>query len=197
MDGQPSHINEGSSLMKHQAARSCDYHTVAKNTEEQVTVQEQDNASPENAQLAKRVIRKIDLRTLLVCFVTCNFNFMDKTVLSSAAVYGLTEDAVCLSLSFFLRLIPSEHGLTTLLQKHLHGSQYAWISSFFYVGFLVNSWPTAYLIQRLPIGIYLPAVVVVWGALVAATAGCTSYGSFTAIRLLLGMAEATISSAFV
>lgn len=99
--------------MKHQAARSCDYRTMAKDTEEQVTVQEQDNdASPETAELAKRVIRKIDLRILLLCFVTYNFNFMDKTVLSSAAVYGLTEDAVCLSLSLLLRFIPSKCLLT-------------------------------------------------------------------------------------
>ena len=59
------------------------------------------------------------------------------------------------------------------------------------------SWPTTYLIQRLPIGKYLPAVIVVWGAIVAATAGCKSYGSLTAIRILLGMTESTMSPAFV
>jgi hypothetical protein len=30
--------------------------------------------------LAKRVIRKIDMRVLLIMFVTYNLNFMDKTV---------------------------------------------------------------------------------------------------------------------
>lgn len=69
---------------------------MAKNTEEQITVRESDipEVSPGTVQLAKRVIRKIDGRILLLCFVTYNFNFMDKTVLSSAAVYGLRDDAV-------------------------------------------------------------------------------------------------------
>lgn len=52
----------------------------------------EDFASP---RFAKRVIRKIDGRILVLCFITYNFNFMDKTVLSSAAVYGLEDDAVC------------------------------------------------------------------------------------------------------
>lgn len=44
--------------------------------------------------MAKRVLRKIDWRLLSLMFITYNFNFMDKTILSSASVFGLREDTV-------------------------------------------------------------------------------------------------------
>src|SRR6195952_2773930 len=81
-------------------------------------------------ELAKRVIRKIDLRILAIMFVTYNLNFMDKTILSSAAVFGLTED------------------------NHLVGKQYSWVGSMFYFGYLFFEYPTTILIQKLPVGKY-------------------------------------------
>lgn len=44
--------------------------------------------------VAKRVLRKIDLRLLPLLFITYNFNFMDKTILSSASVFGLKDSTV-------------------------------------------------------------------------------------------------------
>ena len=44
--------------------------------------------------LAKRVLRKIDWRIIPLMFITYNLNFMDKTILSSASVFGLREDTV-------------------------------------------------------------------------------------------------------
>ncbi|KZF22512.1 MFS general substrate transporter [Xylona heveae TC161] len=123
--------------------------------------------------LAKRVLRKIDLRILTFMFVTYNFNFMDKIILSSAAVFGLSKDT------------------------HLHGTQYSWISSIFYFGYLVFEYPTTLLIQKLPIGKFLFAVLVIWGAIVACTAACSNFGGLAACRFFLGVAEATISPAFV
>ncbi|KAH6684303.1 putative pantothenate transporter [Halenospora varia] len=129
--------------------------------------------SPYTQALAKRVIRKIDTRVLLIMFVTYNLNFMDKTILSSAAVFGLTDD------------------------NHLKGTQYSWVSSIFYFGYLAFEYPTTILIQRLPIGKYLSGVTLLWGAVVACTAACTSFGGLATCRFLLGVAEATISPAFV
>lgn len=51
--------------------------------------------------LAKRVIRKIDRTLVPLLFITYMFNFMDKVILSSAAVFGLREDNV--SFLFVLR----------------------------------------------------------------------------------------------
>jgi len=44
--------------------------------------------------LAKRALRKIDWRLIPLMFITYNLNFMDKTILSSASVFGLREDTV-------------------------------------------------------------------------------------------------------
>lgn len=45
-------------------------------------------------QLAKTVLRKIDRTIIPLLFVTYMFNFMDKVILSSAAVFGLRDDTV-------------------------------------------------------------------------------------------------------
>lgn len=44
--------------------------------------------------MAKRVLRKIDRTIIPLLFVTYMLNFMDKIILSSAAVFGLREDNV-------------------------------------------------------------------------------------------------------
>lgn len=49
--------------------------------------------APEVA-LARRVVKKIDRVIIPLLFVTYMLNFMDKVILSSAAVFGLREDAV-------------------------------------------------------------------------------------------------------
>lgn len=58
-----------------------------------------------DAALAKRVLRKIDMRLIPLLFITYGLNFMDKTILSSASVFGLRDDTVC------LRLVPARDSL--------------------------------------------------------------------------------------
>ncbi len=65
---------------------------------------------------------------LSVCYA---FFYIDKTTLSYAAIFSIRDDL------------------------HLHGTQYNWLSSIFYFGFLAWAFPTNFLMQRLPIGKYL------------------------------------------
>ena len=44
--------------------------------------------------VTREVLRKIDRTIIPLLFVTYIFNFMDKIILSSAAVFGLREDTV-------------------------------------------------------------------------------------------------------
>lgn len=46
------------------------------------------------ADLAAIVLKKIDRTIIPLLFITYMFNFMDKIILSSAAVFGLREDTV-------------------------------------------------------------------------------------------------------
>lgn len=133
-----------------------------------------DTEADEGAEaLAATVLRKIDWRLMPLMFITYNLNFMDKTILSSASVFGLREDT------------------------HLHGQQYAWVSSIFYFGYFFWEYPTTYLIPRLPVAKYLAANTLLWGLVVALTATCHSYGGLMTVRFLLGVTEATITPAFL
>ncbi|KAJ3793024.1 major facilitator superfamily domain-containing protein [Lentinula aff. detonsa] len=123
--------------------------------------------------LSRRVLRKIDWRLMPIMFITYNFNFIDKVILSSAAVFGLRDDT------------------------HLVGQQYSWVSSVFYFGYLGWTYPTTILIQKLPVGRYVSINTVIWGFVVACTALCTNYGGLISARFLLGMVESTTTPAFV
>lgn len=48
----------------------------------------------DEATVTRRVLRKIDRAIIPLLFVTYMLNFMDKVILSSAAVFGLREDTV-------------------------------------------------------------------------------------------------------
>lgn len=79
----------------------------------------------------------------------------------------------------------------------MKGQQYSWVSSVFYFGYFFWEYPTTYLIPRLPVAKYLAANTFVWGIVVALTAICSSYGGLITVRFFLGVAEATITPAFM
>jgi MFS family permease len=64
---------------------------------------------------------------------------IDKTTLSYAAIFGIQEDL------------------------NLAGTEYSWLSSVFYFGFLAWSFPTNLLMQQFPIGKYLGVNIFLWG----------------------------------
>jgi MFS family permease len=84
-----------------------------------------------------------------------------------------------------------------LFVQGLKGQQYSWVSSVFYFGYFFWEYPTTYLIARIPVAKYLAANTFVWGLVVAFTAVCTNYGGLITVRFLLGVAEATITPAFM
>ncbi|KAF2703531.1 MFS general substrate transporter [Pleomassaria siparia CBS 279.74] len=122
---------------------------------------------------ARRILRKIDYAIIPILFLTYVFNFMDKTILSSASVFGLKEDT------------------------HLVGQNYSWVSSVFYFGYFFWTYPTTLLIARLPVAKYVAVNTFFWGAVVALTAACSSYGGLITVRFLLGVAEATTTPALM
>jgi MFS family permease len=114
--------------------------------------------------LAKRVLRKVDSRILVLMIVTYGLNFVDKFILSTAAVFGLTTD------------------------NHLKGDQFSWVGSMFFFGYLFFEYPASILVQMLPIGKYLTVVTLACGAIMASMAASTSFGGLLTVRFLLGVA---------
>lgn len=103
------------------------------------------------------VVRKIDFMILPYLSVCYAFFYIDKTTLSYAAIFGIRDDL------------------------HLVGTQYSWLSSIFYFGFLAcksfaldvtygvltstGALPTNFMLQRFPVGKYLGINIFMWGVL--------------------------------
>ncbi|RAL12753.1 putative MFS allantoate transporter [Aspergillus homomorphus CBS 101889] len=122
---------------------------------------------------AKKLLWKIDLMILPYLAVCYAFFYIDKTTLSYAAIFGIQEDL------------------------HLHGTQYSWLSSVFYFGFLAWAFPTNFLMQRLPIGKYLGVNIFMWGVFLIIQAACHSFATLAVLRALGGAAEACADPAFM
>jgi MFS family permease len=73
---------------------------------------------------------------------------------------------------------------------HLSSTQYSTALSVFFVGYLLNEIPSNLVLTRSKPSIFLPAIMLVWGALTVAFMGINSYGALVAVRFLLGCIEA-------
>ncbi|KAL9109084.1 MAG: hypothetical protein Q9227_006175 [Pyrenula ochraceoflavens] len=121
----------------------------------------------------RKLIWKIDFMILPYLAVCYMFFYIDKTTLSYAAIFGIRDDL------------------------HLHGTQYNWLSSLFYFGFLAWAFPTNFLMQRLPIGKYLGANIFMWGVFLMIQAACNSFSTLAVLRALGGAAEACSDPSFM
>ncbi|KAI9701630.1 MAG: hypothetical protein M1820_006401 [Bogoriella megaspora] len=106
--------------------------------------------APIDPAVEKKLIRKIDWMILPYLAVCYAFFYIDKTTLSYAAIFGIKTDL------------------------HLVGTDYNWLSSIFYFGFLAWAIPTNFGLQRF-----------------------RSFASLAALRALSGAAEACSDPAFM
>jgi MFS family permease len=97
-------------------------------------------------------------------------DYLDKTTLSYASVFGLIEDA---------NLDPNS-------------DQYSWLGSIVYIAQLVMQPLVAYFLVRFPIGKFVGIMVLTWGAILCGMAGATDFKGLMATRFLLGAFEAAV-----
>lgn len=121
----------------------------------------------------KKVVRKADWFIIPLIAVNYIFFYIDKTTLSYAALYGMREDL------------------------GLKGSEYNWLSSIFYFGFLAWAFPTNFLMQKFPLGKYLGFNIILWGVFLMLQAACSSFATLAVLRFLSGAAEACADPAFM
>ncbi|KAJ5163906.1 uncharacterized protein N7500_005736 [Penicillium coprophilum] len=98
--------------------------------------------------------------------------FLDKLALSQATLFGLREDL------------------------NMHGAEYSWASAIFYFGYFAWSWPSSYIVVRLPIGKYISVSVFLWGGALMCHAACSNWSGLMAARFFLGVGEAAIAPGF-
>ncbi|KAJ5184052.1 hypothetical protein N7492_001668 [Penicillium capsulatum] len=127
------------------------------------------HATPE---AERKVLWKLDLCLIPLMGFCYMLQYMDKLALSQATLFNLREDL------------------------GLEGTQYNWASAVFYFGYFAWSWPSSYLIVRLPLGKYLAIAVFLWGGILMCHAACTSFGGLMAARFFLGVGEASIAPGF-
>ena len=98
-------------------------------------------------------------------FFTYVFAAIDKIALSEASIFGIKGD------------------------DHLVGQDYSWASSMFYFGYLSFQYPSSRLMQKLPLGRYFGAMVIMWGLVTTTTAATTSFATLAVNRFFLGFFE--------
>jgi MFS family permease len=138
-----------------------------------VTLFDDGSAEPYTSSDEARLVRKIDFMIIPYLAVCYAFFYIDKTTLSYAAIFGIREDL------------------------GLKGTDYNWLSSVFYFGFLAWALPTNFLMQRLPLAKYLGANIFLWGVLLMAQAAAHNFTTLAVLRALSGAAEACADPAFM
>ncbi|KAI7888356.1 major facilitator superfamily domain-containing protein [Mucor mucedo] len=133
-----------------------------------VSIRSEDESVPpfQKTKAEKRLVKKINMALLPFIGAIVFIQFVDKSTLGISAVLGIIEDT------------------------HLTGSQYNWLGSFFYLGFIAFQLPNNYFLQKFPISKYLGTLLILWGIVMACTSMCTNFAQLAACRVLLGLFEA-------
>lgn len=117
----------------------------------------------------KRLIRRLDYIYVMPYVCILNFlQFFDKSALNYSAVLGIKEKA------------------------NLTASDFSWLGSIFYLGYLLFQGPSMILIQKLPLSKYIGSVIVLWGLVLLLTFLGHNFSQLAALRFLLGFFEAGI-----
>ncbi|KIY44856.1 MFS general substrate transporter [Fistulina hepatica ATCC 64428] len=121
----------------------------------------------------KKLVRTVDWRILPLLGICYAFYYIDKTTLSYAAIFGIKTDL------------------------HFVGQEYSWLSSIFYFGWLIWAIPSNLLMLKSPGAKYLSINIFMWGVLLIAQAGATSFAALAVLRILSGAFEAIADPAFM
>ncbi|KAG1729529.1 major facilitator superfamily domain-containing protein [Suillus paluster] len=117
--------------------------------------------------LERRLLRKLDLRTMSIIVVMSALNSIDQTNVSNARLAGYEADL------------------------HLEGNQYATILSIAYVGFIVMQLPANMLLHWMQRpAVFLPSCMVAWGVISVLTGITKNYTAAFVTRFFLGFVEA-------
>ncbi|KAL8287058.1 hypothetical protein RQP46_004064 [Phenoliferia psychrophenolica] len=114
----------------------------------------------------RALLRKIDFRLLPTLWLMYVFNYLDRSNIGNAKAAGMAKEL------------------------HLTSTDYSLALSIFFVGYLLNEVPSNMLLVRSRPSIFLPALMLGWGACSVGAKGINSLGGLIAFRFFLGIIEA-------
>ncbi|TVY71267.1 MFS transporter prlL [Lachnellula suecica] len=113
----------------------------------------------------KKLVRKIDLYIMPMLWIMYIMNYVDRTNIGNAKVAGMDVDL------------------------DLDSNRYAWVLSVFFFGYLICEVPSNMILTRTRPSIFLPGIMLLWGALSAAMACVQNYADILVFRFILGCIE--------
>ncbi|KAH3669223.1 hypothetical protein OGAPHI_001344 [Ogataea philodendri] len=121
----------------------------------------------------RAVVKKIDLYVLpLMCLVFFS-QYLDKTSLSYAAIFGVRTDL------------------------NLDGDQYSWLTSGFYIAQLGSQFVYMYALSLFPIKTVTSGCIIIWAAVCMLHAAPHNFAGLMTLRAFLGFFEGCVSPSFV
>ncbi|KAK5260175.1 hypothetical protein LTR40_004625 [Exophiala xenobiotica] len=115
------------------------------------------------------VRRRCDWILMPIICITYALQFLDNAVLGYAYAYGILEDT----------------GMTP--------SDYNWLASIYYFGYLFWAYPSTLLLQKLPVATYTTVLIFLWGVLTFMCCVAKSFTGFAILRFILGCLEVGIT----
>ncbi|KAF7352775.1 CNF01220-like protein [Mycena venus] len=72
-----------------------------------------------------------------------------------------------------------------------------WLSTIFYLGYMLAELPMSFALQRFPLGRFLSITCCLWGVLVMCLGACNNFTQLAVVRFLLGALESAITPGFL
>ncbi|KAH8773718.1 MFS general substrate transporter [Diaporthe sp. PMI_573] len=119
---------------------------------------------------ARRIRNKIDRVVLPLLFSVYILQFLDKSTIGASSILGLITD------------------------NNLTADEFNRLGSAFYIGYLVWAYPHSWALQRLPVGKYLAANILLWSLFLGLQCVCTNFGGLFILRFLLGASEGCMTN---
>ncbi|KAI6091800.1 MFS general substrate transporter [Hypoxylon rubiginosum] len=117
--------------------------------------------------------RKVDRYLLPLMFLCHGLQSIDKSCISTQATFGLREDT----------------GLV--------GQQFSWLTTVFYITYLLFEMPSMLLLQRYPMGRILSVYIILWGLAVLCIGFAKNFTHLVTLRAIQGLFECCISPGFI
>ncbi|CAI6331955.1 unnamed protein product [Periconia digitata] len=114
----------------------------------------------------QNLVRKIDMYLLPTMWLMYLLSYMDRTNIGNAKIAGMADD---------LKLSSNEYSVALVV---------------FFVTYVVFEAPSNMLLIRIKPSIYLPSLMIIWGALTCVMAAIKDYHHLLVLRIFVGVFEA-------